>query len=144
MAKIKYLIVAIILLPTLWGCEKDKPDYAIGIDDNVFAVNPVAIPVESEGGTYELTISGTAAWTAELTNSNSSAEDWCVLSETSGTGKKVITVTVKPSNSFVKHRSVIIEVTSTGKTLKSKVLQEKTISNSTLSCLSGSLARLSR
>ena len=123
MTNIKYLIGVLFLL-TLWGCEDKNPDYAIGNERNEFAVNPVAIPVIANGGTYELTISGNDSWTAKLTNSNSSAKDWCVLSETSGTGKKVITVTVTPSTSFVKYRSVLIEVSSVGKTLKSKVLQE--------------------
>lgn len=111
-------------LLTLWGCEENDSDYIIGSNSNEFAISPVAIPVKAAGGTYELTVSGNESWTAGLTNSNSSAGDWCTLSETSGTGQKVITVTVKPSTSFVKLRSVIIEVSAGNKTLKSKVLQE--------------------
>ena len=80
--------------------------------------------MSAEGGTYELTITGNEAWTIELTESNSSAADWCTLSETSGNGKKVITLTVTPSTSFVKLRSIIINVKSGDRVLRSKVLQE--------------------
>ena len=120
----RYLIGTVaILLTTLWGCGNDS-DYVIESNPNEFAVFPVAIPVDADGGTYELTVTGNESWTAELTNSNSPAQGWCTLSETSGTGKKVITLTVTPSTSFVKNRSVIIEVSSGSKILKSKVLQE--------------------
>lgn len=121
--KTRYLIGAVITLLTLWGCGNDS-DYVIGSNPNEFAVFPVAIPVSADGGTYELTVNGNEAWTAELTNSNSSAQGWCTLSETSGTGKKVITLTVTPSTSFIKNRAIIIEVSAQSKTLKSKVLQE--------------------
>ena len=80
--------------------------------------------MSAEGGTYELTITGNEAWTIELTESNSSAADWCTLSETSGNGKKVITLTVTPNTSFVKLRSIIINVKSDDRVLRSKVLQE--------------------
>lgn len=124
MTKIKYLIGAVAVLLALSGCVKNNSDYVIESDPNVFAVNPVAIPVSANGGTYELTVNGNESWTAALTNSNSSANNWCTLSETSGTGKKVITVTVTPSTSFVKLRSIIIELSSSSKTLKSRVLQQ--------------------
>ncbi len=124
MKNIKYLAGAVIALLTLWGCNENDSDYVIGSNPNEFAVNPVAIPVSADGGVYELTITGNESWTAGLTGSNSSASDWCILSETSGTGKKVITVTVKPSTSFVKLRSLIIEVSAGNRTLKSRVLQE--------------------
>ncbi len=119
----KYLLGAILALAFLWGCNDDS-DYVIESNPDEFAIYPVAIPVVADGGTYELTINGNEAWNIELVNSSSTAQDWCTLSETSGTGKKVITVTVKPSASFTKLRSVFIEVTAGNKTLKSKVLQE--------------------
>lgn len=124
MNNIKYLAGAVVVLLTLWGCNENDSDYVIGSNPNEFAVNPVAIPVSADGGVYELTITGNESWTAGLTGSNSSASDWCTLSETSGTGKKVITVTVKPSTSFVKLRSLIIEISAGNRTLKSRVLQE--------------------
>lgn len=120
----KYIIGAAVLsLLTLYGCGDDS-DYKIQSNPNEFAVYPVAIPVSAEGGTYELTITGKESWTAELTNSNSSAANWCTLSETSGTGQKVLTVTVTPSTSFVKYRTVIVQVSAGSKALKSKVMQE--------------------
>jgi hypothetical protein len=122
MTNIKYLTGAVISLLTLWGCGNDS-DYVIENNPNEFAIYPVAIPVSTDGGIYELTVSGNESWTAKLTNSNSSAKDWCTLSELSGTGKKVITLTVQPSTSFL-NRSVIIELSAGNKTLKSRVVQE--------------------
>lgn len=124
MTNIKYLLGAVIALLTLWGCGNKNSDYIIESNPNEFAIYPVAFSVSADGGTYELTITGNESWTADLTNSNSSAKDWCTLSETSGTGKKVITITVTPSNSFAKLRSIIIEVSSSSKALKSRVLQQ--------------------
>ncbi|TWV13206.1 BACON domain-containing protein [Bacteroidaceae bacterium HV4-6-C5C] len=123
MINIKYLIGTAIILLALWGCDSNS-GYVIENNPNEFGIFPVAIPVSANGGTYELTVTGNESWTAELTNSNSSAQNWCTLSETSGSGQKVITLSVKPTTSFVKNRSIIIEVTSGSKTLKSKVLQE--------------------
>lgn len=123
MIKVKYLLGVIIALALFWSCNDDS-DYVIGSNPDEFAIYPVAMPVVANGGTFELTINGNESWNARLVDSNSSAQDWCTLSETSGTGKKVITVTVKSSTSFTKLRSVFIEVTGGNKTLKSKVLQE--------------------
>ncbi len=124
MNNIKNLIGTVIVLLTLWGCEESNSDYVIGSNPDEFAISPVAIPVIADGGTYELKINGNESWTTELTNSNSSANNWVTLSETSGTGQKTITVTVQPSTSFVILREILIEVSSTEKVLKSKVLQE--------------------
>lgn len=124
MTNIKYLLGTFVLLLMLSGCDDNDSGYVIESDPNRFGVYPVAIPVSAEGGTYELTITGNEAWTIELTESNSSAADWCTLSETSGNGKKVITLSVTPSTSFVKLRSIIINVKSDDRVLRSKVLQE--------------------
>lgn len=123
MTNIKKLISACILLLAVYGCN-DSSDYVIEKDLNRFGLYPVALPVSAEGGTYELTITGNESWTIELTGSNSSSSDWCRLSETSGSGSKVITLTVAPSTSFIKLRSVIVNVRSDTRILKSKVLQE--------------------
>jgi len=123
MARIKYLTVVIFALLMLEGCDDDS-NYVIESNPNEFAVYPVAIPVSADGGTYELKITGNESWTARLVNSNSSVDDWCTLSETTGTGSKTVTLTVTPSTSFVKQRSIIIEVSADEKDLKSKVLQE--------------------
>jgi len=123
MAKMKYLIGAVIALLAFSGCSDDS-DYVIESNPNEFAVYPVAIPVSADGGTYELKVTGNESWTAQLVNSNSSADNWCTLSETSGSGTKMITVTVTPSTSFVKQRSIIIELSADNKKLKSRVLQE--------------------
>lgn len=123
MKHLKYLSGAFIAMLILGACSNDA-NYVIESNPNEFAIYPVALPVNAEGGTYELKITGNERWNAELTESNSSAIDWCTLSETSGTGPKVITVTVTPSNSFVKNRTVVINVKSNSKSLKSKVIQE--------------------
>jgi len=123
MTNTKYLLGTFVLLLMLSGCNDDS-NYVIGSDPNRFGVYPIAIPVSAEGGTYELTITGNEAWTIELTESNSSAADWCTLSEASGNGQKVITLTITPSTSFVKFRSTIINVKSDTRVLRSKVLQE--------------------
>ena len=123
MKKSIYLILSMVLLLLASSCQDDS-NYIIESNPNEFAIQPVAIPVKAEGGVYELTITGNEAWTAELSNSNSSAKDWCTLNTTSGEGPAVITVTVKPSTSFVKNRTIFINVTGKHKTLKSKVLQE--------------------
>ncbi len=124
MTNIKYLLGTFVLLLMLSGCNDNDSSYVIESDPNRFGVYPVAIPVSAEGGTYELTITGNEAWTIELTESNSSAADWCTLSETTGNGQKVITLSVTPSTSFVKLRSIIINVKSDDRVLRSKVLQE--------------------
>jgi hypothetical protein len=93
-------------------------------DPDLFAVYPVAIPVSAEGGKYELTITGNEQWRVTLTESNSSTAGWCTVSDMSGSGAKVVTVTVGPSTSFVKNRTVIINVSSATRTLRSKVIQE--------------------
>ena len=119
----KYVLGTVMLLFICCGCSDDS-DYVIQSDPNRFAVFPVAIPVSADGGEYELNITGNEAWTIELTESNSSAAGWCTVSETSGTGKKVIKLTITPSTSFVKNRSVIVNVRSSERILRSKVLQE--------------------
>ena len=65
MINTKYLIGAVIVLLTLWGCGNDS-DYVIESNPNEFAIFPVAIPVSADGGTYELTVNGNESWTAEL------------------------------------------------------------------------------
>lgn len=124
MKSIKYLMGALFALLALAGCNENDSDYVIGTNLNEFAVYPVAIPASANGGEYELSITGNVPWTIALTGSNSTASEWCTVSESSGTGAKVVTVKIKPSTSFVKLRSVFIEVKSGDKTLKSRVLQQ--------------------
>ncbi len=123
MLKIKHFVKVTALLLILYGCSNES-NYVIESNPNEFAVFPIAIPVSADGGTYELTINGNESWTAELVNSNSSTNQWCTLSETSGEGKSVISISITPTTSFVKNRTVIIEVSSGTKVLKSKILQE--------------------
>lgn len=120
----KIYILGIFLLFIILNACSDDSDYIIESDPNRFGVYPVAVPVSSEGGSYELNITGNESWTIELTESNSSVANWCTLSETSGTGSKVVTINVLPSSSFVKLRSIIINVKSNDRVLRSKVLQE--------------------
>ena len=48
MINTKYLIGAVIILLTLWGCGNDS-DYIIESNPNEFAIFPVAIPVSANG-----------------------------------------------------------------------------------------------
>lgn len=123
MNKITNLLLPVVAL-LIWGGCKDDSNYIIEQNPKDFAIYPIAIPVKAEGGMYEVRITGNESWTVNLTNPNTANAGWCALSETSGTGTKVLTLTVSPSNSFVKNRSVFIEVTGKERTLKSKVVQE--------------------
>ena len=116
------LMAAGLALLSLGSCQKE--DYKIQSNPDVFAVYPLAIPVAAEGGTYTLQITGNESWTISLGESNTSAQGWCTLSQTSGTGAAEVTVTVTSSNSFVKNRQVVLEVKNETKTLKSKVIQK--------------------
>ena len=116
------LMAAGLALLTLGSCQKE--DYKIQSDPNLFAVYPLAIPVAAEGGEYTLQITGNESWTISLGESNTSAEGWCTLSQTSGTGAAEIKVTVSSSNSFVKNRQVVLEVKNATKVLRSKVIQK--------------------
>lgn len=78
MTNIKYLFGALLALLTLGGCGNDS-DYLIENNPDEFAIYPIAIPVGADGGTYELKVTGNEAWTAELSNSNSSAASWCTF-----------------------------------------------------------------
>lgn len=122
MKNIKYLSIIFIVMLAFSACNDDS-NYVIESNTNEFGVFPVALPVSADGGVYELTITGHEAWTAELSNSNTTSQ-WCELSATSGDGGQVITLNVQPSNSFVKNRTIIINVSSATKSLKSKVIQE--------------------
>ena len=117
-------ILGIFLLFIIFNACNDDSDYVIESDPNRFGVYPVAIPVSADGGSYEINITGNESWTIELTESNSSIANWCTLSETSGVGSKIVTINVLPSSSFVKLRSIIINVKSNDRVLRSKVLQE--------------------
>ena len=119
---IKMLMAAGLALLALGSCQKE--DYKIQSDPDIFAVYPLAIPVAAEGGEYTLQITGNESWTISLGESNTSAEGWCTLSQTSGTGAAEIKVTVSSSNSFVKNRQVVLEVKNATKTLRSKVIQK--------------------
>lgn len=118
----KMLMAAGLVLLSLGSCQKE--DYKIQSDPDEFAVFPLAIPVAAEGGEYILNVTGHEDWTISLTGSNTSAEGWCTLSQTSGSGAAEVKLTVTSSTSFVKNRQVIIEVANDEKTLRSKVIQE--------------------
>jgi hypothetical protein len=107
----------------LSSCDDDKT-YIVGADSTKFGVNPVAIPVEADGGSFMLKVNGTGEWTAKLVDFNTNSTDWCTLSQMTGTGAQEVTVTINPTTSLTKMRSVFIEVTSGDKTVKSRVLQQ--------------------
>jgi hypothetical protein len=122
MLKFKYFAFTAMVVTLLFSCN-DNSNYMIESNPDEFAVLPVALSVPAEGGQFELNITGHEAWTVELTNSNSKAEGWCTLSQQNGEGPAKITVTVQPSNSFVKNRTILINVSNDKCTLKSKVIQ---------------------
>lgn len=103
------------------ACNDD--DYTLYSDPTEFAVNPIAVVADAEGGSYEIKITGKGEWTAKYGETNTSAEDWCVLSQTTGNGETTLTVDVTPSGSFTKRRSMIMEFTSGDRTLKCRLLQ---------------------
>lgn len=116
------LMAAGLALLSLGSCQKE--DYKIQSNPDEFAVFPLAIPVAAEGGEYTLNITGHEDWTISLTGSNTSAQNWVTLSQTSGQGAAEVKVTVTSSTSFVKNRQVVIEVKNDAKTLRSKVIQK--------------------
>lgn len=123
MTNIKFLLGIFMLFMLMNACSDDS-DFVIESDPDRFGVYPVALPVSADGGSYEINITGNEAWTIELSESNSSVDDWVTLSDTSGSGPKVIKINVSPSTSFVKLRSIIVNVKSSDRVLRSKVLQE--------------------
>jgi hypothetical protein len=116
------LLLTACSLPVLFSCSDDN--YVIGQDENDFAVYPVAVPVSAQGGRYVLRVTGHENWDVNLLGSNSSALNWCVADKSSGTGSDSIVLTVTPSNSFVKNRTILVQVSNGKKTLKSKVIQD--------------------
>lgn len=121
MFKSSHYIFSLAMLALASSCSDES--YTLYSDPTEFALNPIAIVADAEGGSYELTVSGTGEWTAAMGETNSSAEGWCTLSESSGNGLTKITVNVTPSGSFTTRRSMMMEFTSGGKTLKCHVLQ---------------------
>ena len=130
MKAIKYIIPAALALLTMASCE-DYPNYiedssyVIESDPTLFAVYPIAEAVPADGGSYTVKVTGSESWTLELTESNSSAQDWCTFSKTSGSGLDEVTVTVTQSTSFVKNRQAVLVFTNSSKTkvLKHKIMQ---------------------
>lgn len=103
------------------ACQED--DYTLYSDPTEFAVNPIAVVADATGGSYEVKITGKGDWVAKLGETNSTAQDWCTLSQMSGTGETTITINVTESGSFTKRRSMMMEFTSGDRTLKCRLLQ---------------------
>jgi hypothetical protein len=129
MRTIKYFLTALALL-TIASCEEypnyiEDSDFIIEQNSSLFAVYPIAQAVPADGGSYKIKVNGGESWTISLTESNSSAKDWCTVDKTSGSGAGEVTVTVTQSTSFVKNRSLILEFTNADKTktMKHKVVQ---------------------
>lgn len=88
-----------------------------------FSINPVIRNVEPTGGVVELSIKTSTAWTVEMTEWSTENTDWCVPEAVEGEGSFTLKFTVEQAVSLTDSRSVIIEVTSGGKTLQSKIIQ---------------------
>jgi uncharacterized protein (TIGR02145 family) len=108
------MICTAIMLLAVSSCG-DKNNAEIQIP--YFSVRPSAITPAAGAGTYELTIKGDLGWGASVDS------PWCTLSEASGTGEKVITVSVE-ANPIINIRSAFITVTAEDMTRKVKVLQD--------------------
>lgn len=121
MFRLRYKIMAAAAIILAASCSDDE--YTLYSDPSEFGVNPIAIVADAAGGAYEITVSGTGEWTAALGETNSAIQGWCTLSEDAGNGYTKITVNVTPSSSFTKRRSMILEFTSGGRTLRARVLQ---------------------
>ena len=122
MLKSKYFIIAAAALVMTASCGNDD-DYMLYSDPAEFGLNPVAIVADARGGSYELTVSGSGEWTASLGETNSAVQGWCTLSEVKGKGYSKIKVNVTQSSSFTKRRSMMLQFTSGGRTLRCRVLQ---------------------
>jgi len=121
MLKSRYKIMSIAAMLLATSCSDD--DYTLYSDPSEFALNPIAIVADANGGEYELIVSGTGDWSASLGETNSAVQGWCTLSETSGNGYSTLKVKVTPSGSFTMRRSMMLEFTSGDRTLKCRVLQ---------------------
>lgn len=122
------LILVALTLVTAISCREypnyiEDSDYEIESDPSLFAVYPVASSVPAEGGEIELKVTGNEEWTATLVESNSKAPNWCVLDNTAGTGSGTIKISISSSTSFVKNRTVVVQLTNGTKTLRSKIIQ---------------------
>lgn len=105
----------------LTACHDDN--YTLYSDPDEFGLNPIAIVADANGGSYELKVTGTGEWVAKLGKTNTSALDWCLLSQDEGKGQATITINVTPSGSFTQRRSMLLEFTSGNRTLQCRVLQ---------------------
>lgn len=88
-----------------------------------FSIDPVIRNVESAGGVVELAIKTNDAWTVEMTEWTTEDTEWCVPEAVEGEGDFTLKFNVDQSVSLTDSRSVIVEVTSGGKTLQSKIIQ---------------------
>lgn len=121
MLKSYYKVLVLVGALTAVSCSEDN--HRLYSDPDEFALNPVAIVADANGGEYELIVSGTSEWSASLGATNSSAKGWCTLSEDTGSGYTIVKVNVTPSGSFTTRRSMMLEVTSGGRTLYCRVIQ---------------------
>lgn len=124
MKKILSVIVAFMAIVSFWSCNDDSDvNTILNSDPKIFSVSPIAITPDADGGVYDLKITGEGAWSITTSDFNTTKEDWISFSKLSGSGPETVEITVTPSTSFTKYRSVIIEVAGEKRTLKSKILQ---------------------
>ena len=122
MLKSRYNILALAVLAlSAVSCGDDE--HMLYSDPNEFALNPVAIVADANGGTYDLVVTGTGEWKARMAETNTATEGWCVLSQETGVGQTTVKIQVTPSGSFTKRRDMLMEFTSGGRTLKRRLVQ---------------------
>lgn len=125
MKKILSVIIAFTTAFSLWSCDDDpEVNTILDSDPKIFSISPIAITPSADGGTYDLKITGQGEWSIATSNFNTIKQDWISFNKLSGSGPETIQITITPSISFTKYRSVIIEVTGEKTTLKSKILQQ--------------------
>lgn len=122
MLKRRYNIIAVAGVALLAASCSDD-DHVLYSDPNEFALNPVAIVADANGGTYDLVVTGSGEWTASMGETNTETAGWCVLSQVTGKGQTTVKIEVTPSGSFTKRRSMIMEFTSGGRKLKCRLVQ---------------------
>ena len=105
------------------SCSDDSWNHKLEADPNVFAVYPVALAAEADGGEYQIRVNGHETWETYIEEENGKTVDWVTVTPTSGTGAAEITLNVEASRSFTNRRNFILHVVSGNKDLRFRLIQ---------------------